>query len=312
MDIVRLKSVFSRFYSIWNTRSTKEKFLYIFFTIILIWALFQQFACAPPRAFPLQTTIEIPKGTTLYKSAETLEQKAIVKSSFWFKFFVRMFGGSGNVIAGDYFFDRPQDVIDIAWRITHGDYHLVQLRTTIPEGSTNFQIAEILKSQYSFFDSKHFLQNAEQGKMFPDTYFFLPNSTSSEIIERIKQNFDAKIKTIESDIASSTHSFDDILIMASLLEEEAKTGEDRKIVAGILWKRLKIGMPLQVDVAMETYDRKGLPLTPITNPGLEAIKDALYPTETKYLYYLSDKSGKIYYAEDFEGHQRNRALYLGR
>jgi UPF0755 protein len=120
--------------------------------------------------------------------------------------------------------------------------------------------------------------------------------------------------------------------MASLVEEETRTPADRRLVAGILWKRIKLGMPLQVDAVFpyingkntyevtardlkidspyNTYLYPGLPIAPIANPGLDSIKAAIEPAESPYLYYLSDRAGAMHYAKTFEEHKRNRELYL--
>ena len=120
--------------------------------------------------------------------------------------------------------------------------------------------------------------------------------------------------------------------MASLLEEEARQTPTRRTVAGILWKRLDLGMPLQVDATLRyllgkssheltredleydspynTYKDAGLPPGPISNPGLDAILAALRPVETAYLYFLTDSEGNIHYARTFEEHVANKAMYL--
>jgi len=102
--------------------------------------------------------------------------------------------------------------------------------------------------------------------------------------------------------------------MASLIEREGK-GEirgqtDRVFISGILWKRLSMNMPLQVDAAPSTYKSRGLPEAPIANPGLESIKAALYPKSSPYLYYLHDKNGLIHYAKSFSEHRQNILKYL--
>ena len=94
------------------------------------------------------------------------------------------------------------------------------------------------------------------------------------------------------------------------MEREAKGEADRGFISGILWKRLGIGMPLQVDAVPSTYNTKGLPKSPIANPGLMSIKTAIYPEESPYLYYLHDKEGKIHYAKNFTEHKANIAKYL--
>ena len=98
--------------------------------------------------------------------------------------------------------------------------------------------------------------------------------------------------------------------MASILEAEVRSKIDREIVSGILWKRLLIGMPLQVDSKPSTYESVGLPKEPINNPGLVSIMAALHPTSTPYLYFLTDKDGKAHYAKTFDEHKINKAKYL--
>jgi UPF0755 protein len=98
--------------------------------------------------------------------------------------------------------------------------------------------------------------------------------------------------------------------MASILEGEAKTEGDMKIIAGILLTRLTKGMPLQVDVAKETYTAKGLPKVPLNNPGLVAIMAVLHPTFTDNLYYLTGNDGAMHYAKTFEEHKKNIKKYL--
>ena len=123
-----------------------------------------------------------------------------------------------------------------------------------------------------------------------------------------------------------------VVTMASILEKETKVGEDRAVVSGILWKRVSIGMALQVDAVFgyihntdtyhpslddlevdspyNTYRNPDLPPGPIGNPGIDALRAALSPVSSKYLYYLSGKDGTVHYAETFEGHKKNRELYL--
>ena len=147
----------------------------------------------------------------------------------------------------------------------------------------------------------------------------------------MQNNFLVNIDSIPG-LATTTYKLGDIIIMASILEAEARTTESRKIIAGILWKRLKLGMPLQVDSTFSyingkntyeltlddlqidspynTYKYASLPPGPIGNPGVDAINSALNPTVTKYLYFLSSKSGKMYYATTFEQHIKNKELYL--
>lgn len=294
----------------WNHFERKEKIFCIGVLIIAILALMQIFFWSAPSSFHANTIVEIKKGSTLNTAALDLETAGYIRSPFWFKVFVTIFGGSRSVIAGDYFFDSSIDVQKVAWRIIHGTFGLTPIKITIPEGLTNAQTAELFKKQFTFFDTKVFTEKAKQGKMFPDTYFFLQNAKAEAVIERMEQNFNDKVATLATDIASSSHPFDEVLVMASIIEDEANTEESRKIIADILWRRISIGMPLQVDSATTTYKQKGLPKEPITNPGIGAIIAALHPKKNAYLYFLSDLHGNMYYAKDFDGHQRNRELYF--
>lgn len=126
----------------------------------------------------------------------------------------------------------------------------------------------------------------------------------------MNNNFEKKITPLLGEIASSGRNEKDIIVMASIIERESKGDIDRGVISGILWKRISINMPLQVDSAMETYKVKGLPKSPIGNPGLEAIKATIHPQSSPYLYYLHDKNGNIHYAKTFTEHIKNKLKYL--
>ena len=123
-------------------------------------------------------------------------------------------------------------------------------------------------------------------------------------------NFNKKLKSLDTDIHESAYTLRDSIIMASIIEKEAHGPDDAATISGILWKRLSIGMPLQVDIDRTTYAEKGLPLAPISNPGFIAIKAALHPAMSPYLYYLHDKNGTVHYAENYAIHKKNIAQYL--
>lgn len=172
-----------------------------------------------------------------------------------------------------------------------------------------------------------------EGFLFPDTYFFPPAIKPGSVIRAMLENFERKVTDeMHEEATRQKKDFYDILIMASIIEREAFDGEDGKIISGILWKRLRENYPLQVDAALSyitgrgsfqltlddleidspynVYARVGLPPTPISNPGIEAIEAALYPQESDYWYYLHDGGGKAYYAKTFEEHKSNKSRYL--
>src|SRR3989344_6000181 len=181
------------------------------------------------------------------------------------------------------------------------------VRISIPEGYTNAEIAELFDERFVYFNKKEFINNAPQGRMFPDTYYVGLYLTALQFVDILERTFDNKITPFVEEIESSGHPLEDIIMMASILEAEVRSDEDMRKVSDILWKRLDINMALQVDSAMETYERPGFHDLPLGNPGLRSILSALRPTPTEYWYFLTDKAGTVYYGEDFEEHKVNRA-----
>ncbi|MDP2676747.1 MAG: endolytic transglycosylase MltG [bacterium] len=172
-----------------------------------------------------------------------------------------------------------------------------------------------------------------EGFLFPDTYFFPPGVSPQGVVHAMLENFDRKITSeLREAIKNQGKDFYDVLIMASIIEREAFDGDDGRIISGILWKRLEQDYPLQVDAVLSyvtgrgsfelsiddlnidspynVYKRLGLPPTPISNPGLEAIEAAIFPEESDYWYYLHDAEGQAHYAKTFEEHKENKTRYL--
>ncbi len=186
------------------------------------------------------------------------------------------------------------------------------IKVTFPEGSTNEEMADILVSKMPNFNRALFLHfsSGKQGYLFPDTYLFYKNEQPESIVKKLENTFNKKVLPVLKEMSDEKYTEKQIIIMASIVEGESNGKEDASIVAGILWKRLNMGIPLQVDVAMETYKEKGLPVNPISNPGLLSIKATLEPTITPYLYYIHDKTGMIHLAKTFTEHKNNIKLYL--
>lgn len=292
------------------------------------------FAIFPPRDFPANSFIHVDRGKSVSMIGEELKAKGLIRSVTAFKFFVVVLGGEKRMQVGTYFFRQPNSVTNVALKLTNRFLGFKPYRVTVTEGMSNEKIANLLAKQIPRFDKQEFLEKTSglEGELFPDTYFFAPLDNVDDIIFEMNQSWKEETKDLRSEALFAGKSFDDILIMASIIEREAKTAEDRRLVSGILWKRIKIGMPLQVDATFEyytdyntytvtkhvmkedspynTYTNKGLPPTPIANPGLDSIEAALEPTASPYLYYLTGRDGKMYYAKDFAGHKKNRRLYL--
>lgn len=295
---------------------------------------FFSFYLLPPSDFPSGEIITIKKGSLTSDIATLFENEKIIRSPNIFKLCVILVGGDKKVGSGDYLFKEPLGACAVANRLAKGISGIPAFRATITEGMTNQQIADLLAPGLLKFDPKFFVDHARpsEGYLFPDTYFFATNATAQVVETTMKAQFEKKISLWKPIIESSGLVLRDVIIMASILEKEARVPEDQAIVSGILWKRIKMGMPLQVDAtflyllgkksneltsedlqiksAYNTYRNKGLPAGPIGNPGLLAVEAAVHPTQSAYLYYLSDKDGKMHYAKTFEEHKANKEKYL--
>ncbi|HEY4504211.1 MAG TPA: endolytic transglycosylase MltG [Candidatus Paceibacterota bacterium] len=244
-----------------------------------------------PFTFPSGRLIEIPLGHSVSDIGRDLRDYGVIKSVFAFKLVTELLNATSNLKAGRYVFNEPFPVWEIVSRLTNGKFDTERFKVTIPEGFTNKQIAELFKRD---------IGEENQGYLFPDTYYFDEFATVDEIQTVMIDNFKTKIGEVNhTDV-----------ILASILEKEVRGKEDTGIVAGILKKRLDLGMLLQVDAVPITYEEIGLPAAPICNPGLAALNAARNPTESPYIYYLSDKDGVTHYAETFEEHRLNKVRYL--
>jgi len=288
------------------------KYLSFFVSIAAVFILSYHFLISPPKNFPINSIIPIEDGSFLYDISKNLKDEGIIRSEFALQFFAVLFGGDRHIVAGDYFFDSPISVWNVAYRISLGRHHQQALKVTIPEGTGVKRMADLLSETLINFDKVDFLAKAkpQEGYLFPDTYFFYLTTTDDEVLKALRGNFDVHVEPLKPEIEKSGHTLSEIIIMASLVEEESGGPDDKAQISGILWKRIEKGIRLQVDAWPETYDKAGLPEAPISNPGLEAIKASIHPAETAYLFYLHDKNGKIHYAKTFEEHKLNIVKYL--
>ncbi|MES2135151.1 MAG: endolytic transglycosylase MltG [Patescibacteria group bacterium] len=311
-------------------QNNTKKIIYSVAGVVIVLCSVYLFFIAPPLGAKKNSIVTISPGMSVEEAGKLLKEKHVIQSPLVFSLFVRFLYPSG-IIANHYSFSKSQSVITVAYRLAEGKTDLTPVRVTIPEGTSVFEISNIFESTLGDFDVVAFesLAKAQEGYLFPDTYFFLPGTEPAIIIDAMRKNFDEKIKPLEKDIALFGRPMNEVLAMASILEREARQSETRRMIAGILWKRISIKMPLQVDAVFgyilkrsgyaptlddlkidspyNTYLYRGLPPGPIGNPGLGAIQDAIMPTKSAYLYYLTDKEGKIYYAKTFAEHVANKA-----
>lgn len=314
-------------------KNRKKILSYTLLALFLIVSAYRYFL--PPQDFPVGQVITIEPGQSLQSITNLLYESKIIKSTFIFRSTVIILGGEKKMKAGDYLLDSRSGPLDLAYRFLNGKYHLTVAKITIPEGWNVYEIGDYLEENLVNFDKAEFikLSSAKEGYLFPDTYFVSPAVKPQKVVDLMQKNFESK-KELMLGLATTTKSLKDIIIMASILEGEARTTESRRTIAGILWRRLALKMPLQVDATFSyingkntyeltlddlqidspynTYKYRGLPPGPIGNPGLDSILSAINPISTKYLYFLSSKSGDMYYATTFEQHKKNKELYLNK
>jgi UPF0755 protein len=167
-----------------------------------------------------------------------------------------------------------------------------------------------------------------EGYLYPDTYRVYKDQLPEGLIKKQLDAFAKRAPRLMEEAAKQGRTLHQVVTLASIVEKEVAKAEDRKIVAGIFWNRLKIGMPLQsdatvnyvtregrsrptyddidVDSPYNTYKVKGLPPGPVSNPGEGALEAALFPAQTDYHFFLTDPAGKTYFAKTFEEHIANR------
>lgn len=287
---------------------------------------------------------KVERGQSAKTIAENLKNAGLINNSFTFRLYVYLALGQYALKSGEYEFSPAMPIRDIADAIVIGGTNEVLI--TIPEGFTLEQIEDRLVSAnlaqkreligFRFADSPPILSDKPkaaslEGYLFPDTYRFFKDAALSDIISKMVANLDNKITPdLKIAISDSGRGIYEIITMASLIEKEVKGDKDRAIVSGILWKRLKNKIPLQVDATLvyitgrkeisdadkkinspyNTYYYRGLPKGPISNPGLSAIKTAIFPENSQYWYYLSAKDGATIFSKALEEHNRNKAIYL--
>lgn len=287
-----------------------RKFSFFIFLIFFLLILFYYLFFSAPVDFPKGIVVNIEKGETLRGLSLDLKENKIISSRISFETFVILNGGEKYIAVGDYLFENKLPVFEIARRIVEKDRRLASIKITIPEGFDLSQITEVASLKLRNFNKDDLLLQAKEGYLFPDTYFFFSSDDEQSVLKYMSENFERKIKPLRPEIVLAKKTEEDIIVMASLIEREAKGDVDRGYISGILWNRIQKNMPLQVDAALITYKKRGLPEDPICNPGMESIKASIHPVVSNYLYYLHDKDGLIHYARNFEEHKKNIIKYL--
>ena len=318
----------------------------------------------PHALFEGKKRILIPEGLGSRKIGALLRDEGVIRSKWAFITYVFFRNEATRLKPGEYTFFSDMTIPAIARDLIRGG--ATEILFTVPEGfsaaqigkkleetgiltlrefldaaghpNTDYRIDQKLPQPKNYADTFSFLTDKPwyvglDGYLFPDTYRMYRDSEPEEIMKKMLENFGEKLtKELREEIKKQKKSVFDVITAASLIEKEVSSDEDRETVSGILWKRIDLGMPLQVDASINyitggndskvsseaiqrespynTYKNKGLPLGPITNPGISAIQAAVYPKKSPYLYYLSTPGGKTIFSRTLEEHNTAKRKYL--
>jgi UPF0755 protein len=290
-----------------------------------------------------ETFVEIAPGSSMVRIGRELARAGIIRSQLAFD--LARLWKQGTLKAGTYRFDHPAPPAEVYERIRRGDVYTVAV--TVPEGSTIFDIADRLQ-QAGFGARQAFLDVAMQqssliadldpaaksleGYLFPDTYRFAPRTALPEIAAAMVKRFRVVAATLG--LSADVHR---TVTLASLVERETAIDDERPVVASVFDNRLEKNMPLMTDPAViyglqlqnawrgtlyqsdlkrdtpyNTYLHAGLPPGPVANPGIKALRAALAPAQTNFLYFVAagdNPQGKSLFAATIDEHNRNVAGY---
>lgn len=297
--------------------------------------------------------VEIPEGTPVSTMGDILEEQGLIRSSSAFSLLVRVQGAAANLQAGVHDLSPSMTMPEIVAALQEGAEEAGMLKVTVNEGLTVDQIAEVVadSTSYSAEDFLNLMSNQEflaqlvqqypiltdsynnpnvryvlEGYLFPATYDVAQGETLESLVAQMVDKTNEVLSKYQADIDASSYSLQDIMSIASLVEKEGQTTEDRKLIAGVFYNRLEQGMPIQSDISvlyalgthkeMVTYDdlevdspynlytNAGLPPGPMNSPSEDAIAAALEPTDNDYLYFYANlKTGEVFYTDDYEQHQ---------
>lgn len=297
---------------------------------------------------PYTIEFSVRPGMGVQEIAQSLEDKHIIRSKAAFRIYSILTQQAGDFQPGLYVVGPEQSVRTIVALMTKGP---VEVEVLVTPGMTMIEAEDILIANRilaegdltefpvdTIRETYPFLEDAEilEGFLFPDTYRFYPHSSPVSVVSKFLDNFKTKMDSLQGLRNGENSDTIHWLIIASILEKEVTNQKEAQTVAGILEKRLAIGMPLQVDASIiyakckrfiscpsliradfriespyNSYLHKGLPPTPISNPGIDAISAARSPVRSNYLYYLSDpRTGQTIFSKTFDEHNANRIKYL--
>jgi UPF0755 protein len=289
--------------------------------------------------------VDIPHGASRRAAAHILEKAGVIRNSFAFEFYARRHP-KRTLQAGEYFFDHPQAGKEVFWKLANGEVY--QQPFTVREGETIYDIARDLEAA-KYIAADDFLKAAEdptgikdlfpeartlEGFLFPATYNLPKHAPAEELTGMMVRKFREALANVLPNGSDPPVSIGSVVTLASLVERETPKPDERRLVAGVFTNRLEKNMPLQCDPTViyalqmddeyngtlrlrdlrlnspyNTYRNRGLPPGPIGNPGEVALRAALHPALTDYLYFVANTQGGHFFASTLAEHNKNVAKY---
>jgi len=320
----------------------------VFCLVILIaagyWYYNSSIAAVNTSAAADEKQIVIPKGSSLKTIAGILEKENLIKDSLVFELYCKLHDKSDSIKAGKYSIKTSMSVSEIVEAISTSSNAIEDtVKFTIPEGYKLDQIIEKLSSlgvvsreelesaldskkyDYGFIEQIPEREKKLEGYLFPDTYEIYKDTTAEDIIDKLLGRFDKVFKEeYRSRAKELGMSMDQVVVLASIIEREAKLDNERKTISAVFHNRLKKNMLLQscatvqylfkeqkevltykdleIESPYNTYINTGLPPGPIASPGLKSIEAALYPEKVDYLYFVARNDGSHIFTKTYSEH----------
>lgn len=322
-------------------RALKAPGIFLPLSALMALVLINYLFFAPPL-YSAQRFV-VPVGASDEDSILALLERRVIKNKTGFVVALRL-QGIFRIAPGAYDIPAGADAFGVAYALKHPS----SLWVTIVEGLRKEEIASVLQRNLSWSDEAkaEFLSVASnlcteeigvpEGCLFPDTYLIPVRASADTAASILLNRFREKFSQFVPELVSQNVKYSTAVNIASLIEREAGSAEEMPLIAGIIWNRLLVGMKLDIDATLQyikgneeagwwqivspadktlnspynTYIHSGLPPAPIANPGLIALKAAVFPKETRCMYYLHAPDRTMHCSATYEGHQENIRKYL--
>ena len=296
--------------------------------------------------------VEITTGMPVSGMAQLLEDNGVIRSATAFKLYVRVQGAAPNIQAGIHSLSPSMTLEEVVQNLQEGAKTAGVVKVSVAEGLTVDQIADVvaestkyskedfmavmtdaaflqeLVGEYPFLEASYSRENVRyvlEGYLFPATYEFDEETGLHTLVKQMLDKTATVLEKYQSEIDASEYNMQQIMTIASLVEKEGMTTEDRRLIAGVFYNRLKEGMAIQSDISVlyalgthkelvtfedlevdspyNLYKNTGLSPGPLNNPSEDAIAAALNPTESDYIYFYANiKTGEVFYTNSYDQH----------